>query len=115
MQWDYTDQYSTYTKVFWRIKDSTNAVVASGSTDRGDAITVTVSTPLSAIIPLKYTSSGNNLQGRFTAQLCMGSDPVPCDVQSDDRWSAATAVFAAGAPQMGMMPWDGGCTCLLSP
>jgi len=100
LQWAYTDTYSTYTSVAWRIRTSIGStLVASGSIPRADPITAAVSSPLSGTIDLKYTtgaSSGQPLQGRFTLQVCMANAQVPCDASKDERWSDPSAVFAAG-------------------
>ena len=91
LQWDYADQFSTYTKVDWQIKDGTT-VVASGSVDRSGTITAAVSSLLSIDIPLNTGGANKDqpLAGRFTVELRMAN------AQDSSAWSTASAIFAAG-------------------
>lgn len=82
MQWDYP-QYSTYTRVEYRIKKASDgSQVATGI-----ATGVTSPTPTSrrATVPLMA------LRGRFTIEVRMASE------QGTSAYSPATGVFAAGA------------------
>ena len=97
LQWDYSDTYSTYTKVEWRIMNGATSV-ASGSIPRSDPITAAVSSPLTATIPLK-DSQNLNLQGRFTVEVAMGNG------LGTSAWSPPSAEFATGVSRMTPGGW----------